>query len=233
MRGLTAPDYPWGATPERAEAVLTIVGSEWGMGSRFLAMTYLPEGDGGLADWFTAYQRAGITAQGAVAARKAWYETDVRPLLPLVRQPTLLLQRRNDPYGTDLMEYIAGQMPNARTELIPGTLHVPFFEDSTPIIDAVDRFLAEPVAPAIVPSVDGLTRREREVAVLVACGKTNRQIADSLSIGERTVHTHVSNLLGKLNLATRAQIAAWARDNGLRDGDGVNGDANQRIRLVR
>ena len=45
---------------------------------------------------------------------------------------------------------------------------------------------------------------------LVARGLTNRQIAGELVIGERTVGTHVTNILGKLGLRTRAQIAAWA-----------------------
>jgi DNA-binding NarL/FixJ family response regulator len=54
-----------------------------------------------------------------------------------------------------------------------------------------------------------LTRREQEVAVLVARGLTNRQIAEELIVGERTVDTHVRNILGKLEFDTRAQIAAW------------------------
>jgi non-specific serine/threonine protein kinase len=55
-----------------------------------------------------------------------------------------------------------------------------------------------------------LTHREREIAVLIARGLTNRAIAEQLTITERTAETHVSNILGKLGLETRAQIAAWA-----------------------
>lgn len=62
---------------------------------------------------------------------------------------------------------------------------------------------------------DGLTRREREVAVLIAGGKSNRDIAAALVIGERTATTHVSNILTKLGFASRAQIAAWAVEKGL------------------
>src|SRR6185437_11530581 len=54
-----------------------------------------------------------------------------------------------------------------------------------------------------------LTTRERDVALLVARGLSNRAIADQLSIGERTVETHVSNLLGKLGFQVRTQIATW------------------------
>jgi predicted ATPase/DNA-binding CsgD family transcriptional regulator/DNA-binding XRE family transcriptional regulator len=63
---------------------------------------------------------------------------------------------------------------------------------------------------------DPLTRREREVVALVARGRTNLQIAEDLVISERTVEAHVSNSLGKLSLASRAQLAVWASERGLR-----------------
>ena len=53
-----------------------------------------------------------------------------------------------------------------------------------------------------------MTRREHEVAELIADGLTNRQIADRLVIAERTADTHVQNILAKLGCASRAQIAA-------------------------
>jgi DNA-binding NarL/FixJ family response regulator len=62
-----------------------------------------------------------------------------------------------------------------------------------------------------------LTPREREVAALVARGLMNRQIAAELVIGERTVETHVANVLGKLGLKSRAQVGAWAERHGLLD----------------
>jgi pimeloyl-ACP methyl ester carboxylesterase/class 3 adenylate cyclase/DNA-binding CsgD family transcriptional regulator len=55
-----------------------------------------------------------------------------------------------------------------------------------------------------------LTRREQEVLPLVARGLSNRQIADELSIGERTVEGHVANILAKRGLASRTQLAAAA-----------------------
>src|SRR5438445_12363490 len=58
-----------------------------------------------------------------------------------------------------------------------------------------------PAAPLHASNQVGrLSRREREVAVLITRGLTNRQIADALVIGERTVHTHVANVLAKLEL---------------------------------
>jgi non-specific serine/threonine protein kinase len=48
------------------------------------------------------------------------------------------------------------------------------------------------------------------VAVLIARGLTNREIATELVLAERTVDAHVHNILGKLELRSRAQVAAWA-----------------------
>src|SRR6516225_11901232 len=54
-----------------------------------------------------------------------------------------------------------------------------------------------------------LTRREREVAELVAAGLTNRQIAERLVISERTAEAHVEHIRAKLECRSRAQVAAW------------------------
>ena len=61
----------------------------------------------------------------------------------------------------------------------------------------------------------GLTAREREVARLVAQGKTSREIAGLLVVSERTAEGHVNNILGKLGFTSRAQIAAWVVEKGL------------------
>jgi DNA-binding CsgD family transcriptional regulator len=61
----------------------------------------------------------------------------------------------------------------------------------------------------------GLTEREREVAALIATGKSNREIADQLVVSYRTVETHVGAILSKLAFSSRAQIAVWAVEIGL------------------
>jgi DNA-binding NarL/FixJ family response regulator len=60
-----------------------------------------------------------------------------------------------------------------------------------------------------------LTPREREVIVAIASGSTNREIAKTLGVGERTARTHVSNILAKLGLTSRTQAAMWAVREGL------------------
>jgi len=60
-----------------------------------------------------------------------------------------------------------------------------------------------------------LTPREVDVLRLIVAGKTNREIAEDLSIGVTTVYTHVSNILGKTNTANRTEAAFYANDHGL------------------
>jgi DNA-binding NarL/FixJ family response regulator len=61
----------------------------------------------------------------------------------------------------------------------------------------------------------GLTPREREVAVLIAQGKANREIAEVMVVGVKTVETYVTRILNKLGFDSRVQIATWALAIGL------------------
>jgi len=65
--------------------------------------------------------------------------------------------------------------------------------------------------------VEPLTARETEVLRLIAQGYTNRQAAEILGIGVRTVESHRANILGKLGLRGRVELARYAREHGLLD----------------
>ena len=67
-------------------------------------------------------------------------------------------------------------------------------------------------------SDQSLSEREREVLLVIAEGLSNQQIAAKLGIGEKTVKTHVSNILAKLDLSDRTQVAVWAWRHGLMQG---------------
>jgi two-component system, NarL family, response regulator LiaR len=67
-----------------------------------------------------------------------------------------------------------------------------------------------------VPSTpDPLTRREVEVLILLARGRSNKEVARELSIGQQTVKTYVSSILKKLNVTSRTQAALYAVQSGL------------------
>ena len=100
--------------------------------------------------------------------------------------------------------------------------------DALDVVDAIRAAMAgevrlDPaVAAALAASMrtrpsaaESLTPREREVVFLVAEGATNREIGKRLGVAERTARTHVSNILAKLDLASRTQAAMWAVREGL------------------
>jgi non-specific serine/threonine protein kinase len=63
--------------------------------------------------------------------------------------------------------------------------------------------------------LDTLSPREREIAMLLAEGLKNEEIAAKLVVSKRTVENHVSNILGKLGMASRSQVVAWVLEQGL------------------
>jgi non-specific serine/threonine protein kinase len=83
------------------------------------------------------------------------------------------------------------------------------------IAEALAKARSQPPEPAIRPEPEAidplapLSEGEAAVAELILGGHTNREIGAELAISERTVERHVANILNKLGLASRAQVAAW------------------------
>ncbi|MFN2561142.1 MAG: LuxR C-terminal-related transcriptional regulator [Jatrophihabitans sp.] len=76
----------------------------------------------------------------------------------------------------------------------------------------LDAFRDAPVMPSVDPEIDLLTPREREVLRLLARGYAYKEIAAELFISIKTVETHASNVLRKLQLSSRHQLTRWAAD---------------------
>jgi DNA-binding NarL/FixJ family response regulator len=83
---------------------------------------------------------------------------------------------------------------------------------ATPDVERVSRLASRAASGG---EAHGLTGRELEVLRLVASGRTNRAIAERLSISERTVERHVSNIFNKLRVSSRTAATAHAYEHGL------------------
>jgi DNA-binding NarL/FixJ family response regulator len=79
----------------------------------------------------------------------------------------------------------------------------------------LDAFAGSPDVPVVDPELDQLTNREREVLRLIARGYTYKELARRLEISIKTVETHVSAVLRKLQLSSRHELTRWATDRRL------------------
>jgi DNA-binding CsgD family transcriptional regulator len=187
------------------------VRAHWGLGLKALTGAFVANPTADELATFTQFQRS--TASAAVAARmlEVYYNTDIRALLPAVRTRTAVLHREAD-QGTKfaLGREVAALIPGATLISLPGTSHLFYHGDWPSVLEATLSFLAEP--PARAP----LTGRELEVAELIAEGLTNQAIASRLSIAPRTAESHVESIRRKLQVRSRAQIAAWVTEHRLR-----------------
>ena len=94
------------------------------------------------------------------------------------------------------------------------------YNDEVHLDPAAARILAKGMRTrSTAPAVEPLTERELEVLALVGRGRSNKEIATDLGITERTARTHVSNILGKLGLASRTQAALYAVERRLVPGN--------------
>jgi len=87
-----------------------------------------------------------------------------------------------------------------------------------PIDGVIELALSEPEMESTRAEKEkfgGLTAREREVASLIAQGKSNREIAEAMTVGVKTIETYVTRILNKLGFDSRVQIATWAVEKGL------------------
>jgi DNA-binding NarL/FixJ family response regulator len=129
----------------------------------------------------------------------------------------------------DLDEYVYGAMRAGAAGFLLKSVDAPRLVESVRLVAAGDGVLEPGVtrrlmaafaeaAPRPAPPPPGLadlTDRERDVLACLGEGLSNQQIARRLRIGEATVKTHVSRVLGKLDLRSRVQAAMLARDAGL------------------
>jgi pimeloyl-ACP methyl ester carboxylesterase/DNA-binding CsgD family transcriptional regulator len=201
------------AAPTVTNAILAAVRAHWGLGSRLLSNIFLGGADAAEHERFARFQREAATAETAAALLELVYRLDVRGHLPLVRQPTLVVHRRDDravPYR--LGREVAVAIPGATFITLQGSAHFPWQGD----VETVVRACREGLAPeqsshdARPPEQVLLSSREREVLALVARGLSDREIAEQLVLSSHTVHRHVANIRRKLGRTSRTAAVAEA-----------------------
>jgi pimeloyl-ACP methyl ester carboxylesterase/DNA-binding CsgD family transcriptional regulator len=200
------------APAEIRDSIVALVRAHWGLGLKVLTGLFVPDPTAEEVETFTRLQRASASSEVAARLLEEYYETDIRALLPAIQAPTAVLHREAD-RGTrfELGREVAALIPGATLIPLPGSSHLYYHGEWLAVLDAMLGFLCEPAQPG-----PRLTARELEVAELVAEGLTNHSIARRLSVAPRTAEAHVENIRRKLQVRSRAQIAAWVTEHRLR-----------------
>jgi len=192
-------------------SVVALVRANWGLGLKALAGAFVADPTASEIAAFARFQRASASADVAARLLEVYYDTDIRALLPAVRAPTAVLHREAD-RGTrfELGREVAALIPGATLVPLPGSSHLFYHGDWSAVLETMLGFLGEQA-----DNGPRLTDRELEVAALIAEGLTNHSIARRLSIAPRTAEAHVENIRRKLDVRSRAQIAAWVTEHRL------------------
>lgn len=168
--------------------------------------------------WFNELCRKTTSPEIAARLLETRAEINVVELLGQVKAPTLVLHSRDDDVIPIAEGHIlAAGIPNAQFVELDSKNHI--LLETEP---AWERFCAEVLDFMHVkgasrgedPAFASLSPREREVLALITEGLGNAEIAARLSISEKTVRNHVSNLFDKLGVWTRAQAMVFANDHG-------------------
>ena len=213
--------------PDRAsfyQAMIDLVRLEWGSDNptfrQVFTSRFTPGGTEEQIGWYNDLCRKTLTADIAARLLESRAMIDVTDLLGEVRAKTLVLHARGD-FVVPIAEgkILATGIPGAQFVELDSNNHILLENEPAwkRFCDEVSEFMAlEGETHGEDPAFASLSPREREVLVLITEGLGNAQIAERLSISEKTVRNHVSNLFDKLGVWTRAQAIVFAHDRGFK-----------------
>jgi len=204
----------------RAMIELTRLG--WGSDNpafrQIFTSRFIPGGTEQQIGWFNELCRKTTSPETAARLLETRATIDVVNLLGKVRAPTLVMHSRNDDViSINESHILAAGIPDAQFIELDSQNHVLLKDEP-----AWERFRSEILNflggsnNETASAFTALTVREREVLGLITQGLSNAQIAERLSISEKTVRNHVSNLFDKLGVWTRAQAMVFAQEHGFR-----------------
>jgi class 3 adenylate cyclase len=141
-RAVLTDDYPWGLPPETFDALVSA--GEADPGSAGIVAVVAPSklNDPLFTHWFARYRRSSSSPAAAAAYFAGLRDIDIRATLPLIRSPTLVLQRTGDRLvHAGQGRYLAQHIPGARYVELPGDDYLFYATDTDPIADEIEEFL--------------------------------------------------------------------------------------------
>lgn len=192
-----AEDYPIGVEPDAAESILTMLETIWGTEE----LTRL--GSPGLADdaefhtWTARMNRASATPRSAVTYMRDWHRIDVRPMLPLINVPTLVVHAADNPMmPVALGRYLADHIPDATMIEVPGADlgHLGHDETIADIVEFLTGVRHTPVidrvlATVLFTDIVGSTERASQLG--------DRRWRDLIDAHDRAVRRELQHFRGR------------------------------------
>jgi class 3 adenylate cyclase len=137
-----APDHPSGRTPEQYQARLESVERAWGTGVTLDTYTPSLADDVSYVKWISGYERASASPGAVLAILRMNWEIDARPVLPMIRVPTLVVNRTGDrAVKVEQGQYIAEHIPGAKYVQLNGDDHLPWAGDTNAVVEEIEEFL--------------------------------------------------------------------------------------------
>jgi pimeloyl-ACP methyl ester carboxylesterase len=135
-------DYPWGFPRQSLDTIMAVTKERWGRSEALEFAAPSRVGDERFLAWFARSARFGAGPDQMADLVRASYEADVRPLLPSISVPTLVLHREgNRVIHLGAGRYLAEHIPNAKFVVLPGDDHVFFVGDTDALVDEIEEFL--------------------------------------------------------------------------------------------
>jgi pimeloyl-ACP methyl ester carboxylesterase/DNA-binding CsgD family transcriptional regulator len=205
-------------------AIMDLARVGWGRENpafrRVFTSRFIPGGTEEQLSWYDELCRRTTSPEIAAQLLEGRSHIEVSDQLARVRAPTLVIHARDDAV-TPIEEgrILASRIPDAQFVELDSPNHV--LLDGEPAWErfkgAVLEFVGlEAPQAGEDPAFGALSPREREILTLITEGLSNAEIAERLSLSEKTVRNHLSSVFDKLGVWTRAQAMVFARDRGFR-----------------
>ena len=210
----------WSVSPRGADLlsrplrVRELMDVDWDAYTEMVARVSLGWSAGDAAVKYAALIREALTPDILRETATGTHHADVSPLLGRVACPTLILHRRDAPFPPmTAVRHLAAEIADAHVALLDGDAQAPYVGDMDAVVRVIEEFLGvgeSDSAAAGLRSDVKLTPRELEVLSLLVAGRSNRLIAETLVLSERTVARHIANIYQKTGVHGRAEVTAYA-----------------------